>query len=209
MNQPADQRGSARIPFSKRVGVVVNGRLLSSVAAINLSLGGMLLAPLPLLAVGSRCEVDIVHVAGMHKVQEATVVRHTNLGTALQFATPLQNESLASFVATPVPSVVNRMANAYMNYFKVGQMASTSECERLFGITLKEYKRVFTISFVTCISLAILSVWVFRSLFFPFPTWAKIAMSFTYGFIWLAVVQPAIDLSVFWFLRRRAVKQRV
>lgn len=106
-----NNRNCGRIPVEHLVKVFRRGRVVTSVLTLNISLGGMLLSPIPGLPVGSQYEIapllpgakgrDVVLLAGK-------IIRSDTHGTAIQF---MANGSsyLRAFAANRVQEGVKRM----------------------------------------------------------------------------------------------------
>ncbi len=196
-----DQRAFERIPCFKRTRIWMNGRLVSPSLAINLSLGGLLLAPIAAASLGSLLEVEL---PGSRKL-EGRVVRHDMSGTAIQFQQTLELNRFQAVVQAPSPSVYQRLTGAYMDYLHAGQVRDDATCERLVGVSRRVYSRVFLVTFVGSLSLAVLAAWLLRGLYLHHGTVLKIGLSFGYGALVMAVFQPAMDLLIFRMLRSRKV----
>jgi len=83
-----NQRCHGRLIIYQPVKVLSRGRLVASVVAMNLSFGGVLLSPIPQLAVGSRYELAPLLPGAQGrsaKVLEGQVIRSDAQGTAVRF----------------------------------------------------------------------------------------------------------------------------
>ena len=209
MNDPRDHRAFERIPVEGQVRVKTKGRISVYALAVNLSLGGLLLGAAPPLPVGSTCEVAITlaHVAGVKDVvARGTVVRSDDHGTAIRFASNLDNSLIEKIRQHPEGWFGARLATAYVNYFKVSQDKNYTGCETFFGVSKSTFRNVILSTFCGCIALATLPVWWFHNAIPALPNLLQIILSFGYGFLWLALVQPLTDLLLFRFLKSRKQK---
>lgn len=209
MNASKDLRASERIPIDNRVQVRAKGRMASYALAINISMGGLLLSAAPSLPVGSPCELAIFlseNLEGKKILAEGTVVRSDANGTAIMFATALDKSLYETFTGMKDTGFVGPIFNAYSNYFKASQSDNLLDYERLLGVSRKTFRTVFLTTFSTCIPVAILPVWAFQQSIPPYPNWVKILACFAYGLVWLGLIQPSIDLTVFKFIRNRKQK---
>jgi heme/copper-type cytochrome/quinol oxidase subunit 4 len=206
MSTSRDQRTFERIPFAKKVKVVSMGRMAAYAMAINIGMGGVLLQSAAPLPVGSKCQVAIPISGGdgiKHMMAEGTVVRSDTGGTAVKFVRTLDPSSLDTLLQQTAGASHNSILASYQTYFQVTRNKDLADCEKLLGVSKRTYLTTFCISFLSCISLAILPVWLYQNSIPAFPNWVKVALSFGYGAIWLAVIQPTIDLTAFHFLRQR------
>jgi len=211
MNTHDDQREFERIPIDNRVQVRTAGRVAAYALAIDISMGGLLLAAAPPLPVGSPCELAITveHGSGGEAVvAQAVVVRAGEQGTAFRFLNALDRSAFATVVAQRPAGVVRSFVNAYINYFKVSQDEQHTGCERWFGVTRNTFRNVVLTTFCGCIGVAVLPVWLYHHLFPPEPNWLKIMLSFCYGLLWLAVIQPIVDLAIFRIMKSRSARIR-
>ena len=205
MSTSRDQRTFERIPFSKKVKVVSMGRMAAYAMAINIGMGGVLLHSATPLPVGSQCQVAIPMPKGegiKHMMAEGTVVRSDAGGTAVKFMQTLDPSTFDTIIHTVGPSHSSILAS-YRAYFQVTRSQNLDQVEKLLGVSKRAYQTTFCITFISCISAAILPVWLFQSSIPAFPNWVKVVLCFGYGAVWLAVIQPSIDLTVFHFLRQR------
>ncbi len=202
-----DQRTFERIPFSKKVKVVSMGRMAAYAMIINIGMGGVLLQSATPLPLGSQCQVAIPMPGGdgiRHMMTEGTVVRSDAGGTAVKFVQTIEPSTFDTLIRRTTGAPHSSILANYQAYFQVTRNQDLADCEKLLGVSKKAYRTTFCITFVSCISLAILSVWLFQSSIPAFSNWIKIALSFGYGAIWLAVIQPSIDLTVFHFLKQHS-----
>ncbi len=207
MSPSIEQRTSERIPARNRVKILVQGRMVAYTMAINLSLGGVLVAAAPPLPLGSRCELALFTAQngqGRGILTEGTVVRSDSQGTAIQFLQALPPESFRVLARQTAMNTTRSILNAYRDYFRVGQSEGLADCEKLLGVSKRTYRTVFITTFSTCIPMAILPVWLLRESIPAAPVWAKIAAAFAYGAVWLLLVQPTIDLTAFRVLRQKS-----
>jgi hypothetical protein len=205
MGTTADHRIYQRIPFTQKVKVVAMGRVVAYAVAINIGLGGVLLSAAP-LAVGSQCRltIPVPDGEGIKRIlTEGTVVRSDAGGTAVQFAKALESDSFAYLFRESSRISFGSILSGYQAYFRVSRNQDLADCERLLGVSKRTFRTSFYISFFSCISLAVLSVWLLRNSIPAAPNWVKVMFSFFYGAIWLTIIQPAIDLTVFRILRHR------
>jgi hypothetical protein len=200
-----DQRASKRVPFRQQVKVVSVGRMVAYAMATNIGVGGVLLSASSPLPVGSQCQVAIP-VPGSGEMErilaEGTVVRSDATGTAVRFSKNLESSRIDTLLR-PVGTPWSALVASYKAYFQVSRNQDLAGCEKLLGVSKQTFRTSFYISFASCISIAILSVWLLRNSIPAAPNWIKIALSFVYGAVWLGVIQPAIDLTVFHFLKHR------
>ena len=205
MSTSRDQRTFERIPFSKKVKVVSMGRMAAYAMVINIGMGGVLLQSATPLPVGSQCQVAIPMPGEQgikHLMAEGTVVRSDAGGTAVKFVRTLDSSSFNTLIRQTVGAPYSSILASYKAYFQVTRNQNLADCEKLLGVSKRAYQTTFCITFLSCISLAILPVWLYQSSIPAFPNWIKVAVSFGYGAIWLAVIQPSIDLTVFHFLKQ-------
>jgi hypothetical protein len=173
---------------------------------INIGMGGILLGSTSPLPVGSQCKVAIPVPGGegaKRIVAEGVVVRGDDGGTAVQFLKVLEPSRFNSLFHAPSVATHNSLLSAYQAYFQVSRHKDLADCEKVLGVSKQVFRTTFYISFVSCISLAILSVWLLRASLPAAPNWVKVLLSFGYGAIWLGAIQPSIDLTVFHFLKTR------
>lgn len=206
MSPNTDQRTSKRIPFSQEVRVVSAGRMVAYAMVINIGMGGILLGATSPIPVGSQCKVAIPLPNGegaKRIVAEGIVVRGDDGGTAVQFLKVLEPSRFNSLFSSPAAVAHRSILAAYRAYFQVSRNKDLADCEKILGVSKQAFRTTFYISFVSCISLAILSVWLLRASLPASPNWVKVFLSFGYGAIWLGAIQPSIDLTVFHFLKAR------
>jgi hypothetical protein len=173
---------------------------------INIGMGGVLLGSAARLPVGSQCKVAIPIPDGegaKRIVAEGIVVRGDDGGTAVQFLKILEPNRFDSLFRTSLGPTHGSLLNAYQAYFQVSRHKDLADCEKVLGVSKQTFRTTFYISFFSCISLAILSVWLLRASIPAAPNWVKVLLSFGYGGVWLGAIQPSIDLTVFHFLRTR------
>ena len=206
MSSSVDLRASSRAPLETSVEVKTKDRMALYAHANNIGMGGMLLNATPALPLGSQCKVAIGLANtddGKRFVTEGTVVRSDAQGVAIKFSKLLEEKTYAIICRPLTLSIGNYMINSYLNYFAVSQSRDLEGCEKLLGISKRNFKIVFLTSFFACIPLAILPVWIFKSNIPLSPNWVKISASFAYAAFWLLVIQPTIDLVVFRLLKTR------
>ncbi len=206
MSQPADLRATKRIPVRNRIRVLAHGRMIAYALAINLSMGGVLLKAMPPVPVGSVCDLTFLAPNGTSGAISGMVVRSDATSTAFQFVNLLEAEKFEAIITAPALSLVQSVFIAYRSYFQASQSKHDADYQRLLGITRDDFKRVFTITFASCILAALLSVWAFRSLLSPFSNLTKVLGSFGYVGVWLMAVQPTLDLAVIRVMRKRALE---
>ena len=202
-----EARTAKRLPAGNRVALVIQGRVILTAIAVNISMGGLYLNAAGAVPVGSPCEVAIYPPDGNETeriLAQGRVVRVGEDGMAIQFAKALGDRTLGVLVNPPSLLTGASWLQSYVNYFKVSQSNVSSDCERVFGITRSTFRTISTVSFIACIPTSILPVWIFRAQIPAIPDWAKIALSFGYGALWLLVLQPFIDLSVIRVIRAKA-----
>jgi len=204
MSRASDQRTFERVPFGQKVKVVSKGKMVAYAMAINIGMGGVLLNASPILPVGSQCRLAIP-VPGEEGLQrlnaEGTVVWSTAEGTAVKFVRTLEPSRFEALVQMTRVSSHRSPLDSYLDYFRVSMSKDLADCERLLGVSKQTFRTSFYLSFASCISLAILPVWVLRSSIPAIPDWTKVLLSFGYAAVWIAVIQPAVDLTVFHFVR--------
>jgi hypothetical protein len=206
MSPNTNLRASERIPVSSRVKMVSKGRIIAYAVAVNISLGGVLLNATPTLPVGSTCQLAIYQggdEGGKRVMTEGTVVRAEDGTMAIRFAQPIAQESYEAFMRQAGAHQKFSLIQSYRNYFKVSLDQNLSECETLLGVSKSTFRTVFFTTFSTCIPLAILPVWLARESIPAAPNLVKIVASFAYGGVWLMVIQPAMDMTAFHFIRKR------
>ena len=205
MSVTKNERTVERVPYRQKVRVVSVGRMVAYAMAVNVGLKGVLLTASATLPVGTPCRVTLP--VGERRIEaEGTVVRSDAGVMAVQFASALEPSSIGSLFQDAARAPYLSLFTAYQNYFRVSRSQDLAECERLLGISKRAFRTTFYITFVSCISLAILPVWLFRNSIPPYPNWVKIVLSFGYGAIWLAFIQPSLDLAVFQVLKRRQAR---
>jgi len=208
MSKSDDSRACGRIPIAKPVQVVTRGKAATYALAINISLGGLLLSAAPSLPVGSQCKLAIPPEGdpiGEKILVEGTVIRNDSYGMAVRFANRLENSMFEAIAREPVVSFGGSITSAYLNYFKVSQDRNFTDSQRLFGVSPSVFRKVFLTSFVTCIALAIIPVWIIKDNLYVIPNWLKILFSFAYAAIWFAIIQPFADLIVLKMMNKRAL----
>jgi hypothetical protein len=201
-----DMRASRRVPIGNRVRVISNGRIVTYVVALNLGLGGVLLKAQSPLPIGSSCKVSILPPDGAPDREvsvEGRVIREDGTGTAVQFAAALAEERFEAVVAPVATAGPRAVLEAYRTYFRVSRTAGLENCESLLGVTKAQFRRVFYSTFSGSIVLAVLPVWFLRASIPAYPNGVKILLAFAYGALWLMLLQPAADLAIFRWLRRR------
>jgi heme/copper-type cytochrome/quinol oxidase subunit 4 len=204
MIAPNDLRASERIPIRHRVQVQTIGRMTSYALALNISMGGLFLSAATALPVGSSCRLEIPipgRTAGEGIITDGIVIRSNDMGSAIKFDRVLDDSLFQELINQAKIQNHPSFYASYINYFKAGQSDNPSDCERLLGVSKNTYNKVFIVTFSSCVALAILPVWLFQSSIPPLPAWVKITTSFGYGLIWLGIIQPTIDLTVFKFIR--------
>lgn len=206
MRAPEDLRASERIPVEKRVKVGSLGKMSSYALVVNISLGGLLLTAAPTMPIGSPCKLAILLTEGANGRQvmaEGTVVRSDASGTAIKFASVMNQEVLGEILGSAFAYAPKSILESYMSYFKVSQSKTYDGCEQLLGVSKKTFRSVFVSTFYTCIPLAILPVWGFHSAYMGVPNWLKIVVAFGYALFWFALIQPMADLTIFKFIREK------
>ena len=206
MPSGVDLRSSERVPIKRRVEITGQGRTIIYAIAINLSLGGIFLNATPVLAIGSPCRVAISQ--GNDKlpvITEGTVIRSNEQGTAIQFTRPIGDSTFAILARGADRGA--SFIQSFRDYFKVSADPQHAESESLLGVSGRTFKRVFLTTFSTSIPVAILPVWLARASLPALPVALKILLSLAYGGLWMLVIQPSMDMTVFRFLRKRALGQ--
>jgi hypothetical protein len=200
-----DNRTAKRVPLQTPVDLRIRGRSAASGRAVNISMGGLLLAPGGLLPVGSACEVAISLPAGSGRgvvVAEGTVLRSGEDGTAIRFMRDLGEMALDVLVGPSGLRPGQSWLDYYLAYFQVGQGRAGIDCRQTFGVSRRTFRRVSAVSFFVCIACALLVAWLCRSWIAGLPAWAQVGGALVYGVAWLLALQPAVDLAVIWLLRR-------
>lgn len=208
MSKSDDSRACGRIPITKPVQVVTKGKAASYALAINISLGGLLLSAAPALPVGSQCKLAIPpegDALGERILVEGTVIRNDSNGMAVRFANQLEGSMFEAISKQARTSFGGSLVITYLNYFKVSQHKSFEGSQRLLGVSPGVFRKVFLVSFATCIPLAILPVWLIKDSIYLVPNWVKIMISFGYAAVWFAIIQPFMDLIVFKIIKKRAL----
>jgi hypothetical protein len=206
MSGSRNQRTFQRIPFSKKVKVASMGRMATYAMAINIGMGGVMLQSAAPLPAGSQCQVAIPispGEGGKYMMAEGIVVRSDSGGSAIKFLRTIDPSSFDTLFRRTASGSHSLILASYLAYFQVARNQNLADCDKLLGVSKRTYRTTFFISFISCLSLAILSVWLYKSSIPVFPDWVKVTLSFCYGTIWLALIQPAIDLTVFHFLKQR------
>ena len=200
MRHAEEHRSSARISIGNLVRLSSNGRVIATVVAMNLSLGGILLKAQSPLPVGSPIEVSVLSSEGGAESLHAMgkVIRSGTAGTAVQFSTALAPASLEAVVAPATSTLVG----AYRAYFEASQ--SLDKCEALLGVTEAQFRKVFYATFSGSLVTSVLSVWLLRASIPPYPNAVKIILAFIYGAAWLLLLQPALDIAIFRRMRKKA-----
>jgi hypothetical protein len=205
MSPAFNQRTFERIPFKQKVNVVSMGRMVAYAMAINIGMGGVLLRSASHLPVGSQCRLTLPAEGGEGSrpfEAEGTVVRSDAEGTAVRFSSTLDQNRFQTLFRQSAGAQSSILAS-YQAYFRVSMNQDLADCEKLLGVSKQTFKTSFYVSFFSCISLAIIPVWIFRNSIPASPNWIRVLLSFGYGAIWLAVIQPSIDLTVFHFVKQR------
>ncbi len=206
MNSIVNQRNFERIPFNQKVRVITAGRMVAYAMVINIGMGGILLGSTSPLPVGSQCKITIPVPGGdaiKRIITEGIVVRGDDGGTAVKFTKPIEPSRFEALFREPVGIAQGSLFSSYLAYFQVSRNKDLADCEKLLGVSKQTFRTTFYISFASCISVSILAVWLARTSLPAYPNWVKVVLCFVYGTIWLAVVQPSIDLTVFRILRSR------
>jgi len=204
MNMPSDLRASERIPIKTKVHVATKGKMALIALATNISMGGVFLSAAPNLPVGSSCSLSIFPSDKQDgtKIQiKGVVVRSDANGTAVKFSNSLDKSVYESFTKNTPVGFGRSLIDSYFAYYRVCQSKNHEGCEELFGVNRRTFNTVFLSTFCTCIPLAILPVWALKTGLPSAPNWVMIAASFGYATVWLGVIQPTIDLSVFRIIR--------
>lgn len=116
MNLVRNLRNAVRIPIGYQIKVVTDDEMVAFSSALNISSGGVLLAPIPGLPVGGRCGVVIFLLdgeLGRRVVASGIVVRSDDRGTAIQFhkgLNPESAEALETLLASLGPEEGDGMA---------------------------------------------------------------------------------------------------
>jgi len=196
-----------RIPIVNKVQVRTNGKMASYALAINISMGGLLLGAAPPMPVGSPCELAISiskdNNGGQAVVAKGIVVRSGEKETAIRFLNTLDRGLYDKVVAHQSLGAGRTFVRSYVDYFKVSQDKNYTGCEQLFGVSRTTFKNVIMTTFSACIALAILPVWLFHHLIPHGFNALKILLSFGYGAIWLAIIQPIVDLAIFRIIKHK------
>jgi uncharacterized membrane protein len=210
MKTSPELRASERIPIGNRVKVIRNGRIVVYALAVNLSLGGIRLNARTPLQVGSPCKVAIPRPDGGETgdiLAEGIVIRNDDQGTVLQFVSTLAKASFESVVHPALASAPRSLLASYRDYFRVSRSKNLEQCESLLGVTKTQFRTVFYSTFSSSIVLATLPVWLLRASIPAYPNGVKILLAFTYGALWLILLQPSMDLAVFRMLRSRVARK--
>jgi hypothetical protein len=206
MGSSTEQRACERIAIGHRVKVVPKGHMAACAMAVNISLGGLLLGAAPALPIGTNCEVAILLPgAGLGQAIKVTgtVVRSDANGTAIRFAQVLKPGVIDVVTQVPMSWASLPLIQAYSDYFQVSRSEDHTDCEALLGVSKGTLRTVFLSTFTTAIPLAILPVWLYRAAIPGIPNWEKVAFSFFYAAVWIALLQPTADVLILKFLRRR------
>lgn len=202
-----DQRIYERLPFSQKVKLLSAGKMVIYAMAINIGMGGVLLNASVPLKVGSQCRLSI-SVPGGEGIKailtEGTIVRSDGGGTAVRFLKTIDpNRFETLFSHSPSEALSGSFFASYQAYFRVSQNKDLADCEKLLGVSKATFRTTFYITFISCISISVLAVWLLRSSIPALPNWIKVILCFGYGTCWLTIIQPSIDLTVFHFLKQR------
>lgn len=205
MNLTIEHRAFERVPIEGQVRVTADGRKVPAVA-INLSMGGLLLGAAAPLPVGSSCGLALSlpgRLDGEPVLAEGTVIRSDAKGMAIQFATALDRGRFETLLRRWRIAAGEGWIGSFINYFRVSQNAGYAGCEQLLGVDRATFRKVFLCTFCSIIPIAVLPVWLLRSAIPPGANAVKILLSFAYGLLWLGVIQPVVDLSIFRLQKRR------
>lgn len=208
MTQHDEFRACRRIPFAKQLQVISRGKAASYAMALNISLGGLLLSAAPSLPVGSSCKLAIPPEGdgrGERLLLEGTVIRSDAKGVAVRFDRQLEETWLRAIAPIPGMPFQTSIATAYLNYFKVSQKPDFAGSERLMGVSPAVFKKVILTTFMACIPLAVLPIWLFKDNFWMMSNWLKVLLSFAYATLWFAVIQPFLDLFVFKVINKHSI----
>lgn len=205
MNRPHEMRASERVPSQAQVRVVGKGRRVILAVAINISLGGILLHATPPLPVGSTCEVVILGGAGQSGTvrAEGTVVRSSEAGSAVKFATPLPADAYSALAQATGEGMLTSITRAYRDYFRVARSRRLHGCEQILGVTKRQFRAIFATTFTLSIPAAVIPVWAYRATIPPVADGVKILAAFAYASLWFLLLQPTFDLLAIRMVRSR------
>lgn len=204
-----DMRTSPRIPIASPIQLKVKGKAALVCLAVNISAGGLLVAASPSLKVGTTCTVSVAPPQGAEgQAFEAlgSVVRHDAQGTAIRFETPVDPGEVDRIVHLQQASANPSLIKSYINYFKISQDPRHADSEAVLGVSGSTFRKVFLSTFSGSFVAALAPVWIFRDSLPPWTNGTKILLSFAWGCLWLGLLQPAMDLAIFHYLRRRKLK---
>ncbi len=215
MSISSEMREAARIPIYNAVDVNFDGRETLLGLAVNISMNGLLVRGTGPLPVDGDCRVAIALPGGGPRggrfLAEGRIVRSGAEGTAIQFAQSLGWDTLDFITGSRRLAgelLDGSLLAAYRSYFRINRTRDPRDCQEAFGISSRTFNRVTTASFLACIPVALVPVLAFRAPFQAAPNWVKLLTGFSYGVLWLMVLQPLADLVVFRLLRTWGRRRR-
>jgi hypothetical protein len=199
----SEMRESARIPIVNAVDIHFDGHENLLALAVNISLNGLFLRGTGPLPVDGDCHVAIALPQGPRGgrfLAEGRIIRSGDEGTAICFNQSLGWETLnfitgSSRVAATM--LGGSLLGSYLDYFRINRFRTERDCQVAFGISCRTFARVTLATFLASIPLALLPVLVFREALLALPNWTKLLAGFSYGVVWLLVLQPLMDLTAF------------
>jgi hypothetical protein len=211
MNFTHENRAFQRIAADNRVRVKAKGRTALHALAINISLGGLALTAAQPLPVGTPCEVAISLFDGPGAgsiLARGTVVRSGPGETAIQFARNLDQAQVERMVKPVRRSLATRFLAAYVTYFQVSQDPNYTGCEKYFGVGKATFRKVMASTFAGSIAAAVAPVFLLRHAIPPGHVPLKLVLALVYGLLWLGILHPLVDLSVFKVFKLKSERSR-
>ena len=206
-----DHREFKRIAIDNRVQVRADGRAQAQALAVNVSMGGLLLAPGAPLQVGRPCELAI-SLSNGHEgfavVAKGVVVRSGERETAFQFLNALDRSLYEKVVARHPAGLGQALADAYVHYFTVSRDEHHPGAERWFGVTGRTFRKVILATFCASLALAAGLAWLSRPLFPPGLDVLKIVLSYGFGWAWVGALLPPVDLAILGLLKMSREKRQ-
>jgi hypothetical protein len=138
-------------------------------------------------------------------ITEGTIHRSDEQGTAIRFSHPIGESTFAMLVRGAGRSA--SFVQSFRDYFRVSADPQHADSQNLLGVSGRTFRMVFLTTFSASIPVAILPVWLARASIPALPVSAKILLSLAYGGLWMLVIQPSLDMTVFRFLRKRPMGQ--
>jgi len=100
-------------------------------------------------------------------------------------------------------TVLSSLKASLPAYFRVSRGDPGWDCEQVFGIPTRIFRRLSIATLLTSLPVAGMLLWLLRGQVHLLPDWLKVLACFGYGVAWLMVVQPLADLALIRLLRPR------